>query len=333
LDVQPHDTAVFVGGSYRLRVIATDNSGNRVQSPPRYRVVPAIAAVDTAGILTGLATGRARIEVLLDDTTIVRRVSVVPGLTLAGNVNQDLVEFGADGGSFRTLVAGMGEVSGLTWSPDASELLFTTPNGFTGVMRAVNRMTKQLRVVGGWFPWDPIWPQYAARDGRIYFMAIPTLVGYGGYGIWRVNPDGTGFEQLTAPTVAGHGDWHPSVSPDGNTVVFALERGAGLSGAQLAFLDLGQGTVRTTATLGFLPRWSPDGRTIAYLNNGEVKLADPSGNELRTLTPLGSYGGELVWSRDGRWLVTVGDSGTTIIDAQNGTAMPLDFARFRAVPR
>jgi Tol biopolymer transport system component len=227
----------------------------------------------------------------------------------------------------------VGEVSGLSWSPDASELLFTTPNGFTGVMRAVNRMTKQVRVVGGWFPWDPIWPQYAARDGRIYFMAIPTLVGYGGYGIWRVNPDGTSLEQLTAPQVADHGDWHPSVSPDGNTVVFALERGAGLSGADLAFLDLGQGTVRTTSTLGFLPRWSPDGSTIAYLSNGEVKLADPSGNELRTLTPLGSYGGELAWSRDGRWLVTVGDSGTTIIDAQNGTAMPLDFARFRAVPR
>ena len=321
LDSQPHDSAVYVGGSYQLRVAAVDQGGNPVRSAPRYRLVPAIAGVDANGMLTGLATGRARLEVTIDDTTIFRRVSVVPTLTLAGYDNGKLIEFGADGGGIRTLVTGIPDPSGLTWNPARTELLFAA-----GGLRAVNSVTGQVRSVGGvGYPWDPMWPQYSLVDGRIYLAASPLVVGYGGISIWSVNPDGTAPQQLTAPVVPGHGDWHPSVSPDGSTIVFATESQDGLTSAELAFLDLRLGTIRKTSTHGFLPRWAPDGRTIAYLGNDEVKLADPTGNELRSLTPGGSYWGGLEWSRDGRWLVTHGDSGITIIDPLSLTAMPLSF--------
>jgi len=99
--------------------------------------------------------------------------------------------------------------------------------------------------------------------------------------IWRMNPDGTGKEELTHEQF---NDWFPHISPDGKWIVFisfppevdpnshpsykrVMLRFMPVSGGKpevIAYLYGGQGTIN-------VPSWSPDSKQIAFVSNSGTK--------------------------------------------------------------
>jgi len=115
-------------------------------------------------------------------------------------------------------------------------------------------------------------------DGRyIYFNSSRT----GTMQIWRMNPDGSGQEQLTFDE---YNDWFPHVSPDGQWIVFIsysseieaddhpfyknvyirLMPAGGGEPRVIAYLYGGQGSMNVNS-------WSPDSKKIAFVSNTVIK--------------------------------------------------------------
>lgn len=105
----------------------------------------------------------------------------------------------------------------------------------------------------------------------------------------------------------------PAISPDGTQVAFAWN-GEREDNIDIYVKALDSSEVRRLTSdpaPEYLPTWSPDGRTIAFLRDHAVSGAtvlgvDPSTGAQRTLTDfrIGSGGSaRLAWSPDGRWIV------------------------------
>lgn len=125
-----------------------------------------------------------------------------------------------------------------------------------------------------------------------------------GLDICAINPDGSGFAQLTT-TAAGNR--HPAWSPDGTKIAFS----AAPSGAPDLWVVAadGSGAVRLTQNAGFVgsPAWSPDGTKIAFdcqvdPANDDICVVNADGTGLTRLTndPARDYGA--AWKRDGSTL-------------------------------
>ena len=99
--------------------------------------------------------------------------------------------------------------------------------------------------------------------------------------IWRMNPDGSGKEQITNDK---YNNWFPHISPDGKWIVI-ISFGSDVSpndhpsykrvtlrlmpvtGGEpkvIAYLYGGQGTIN-------VPSWSPDSKQIAFVSNSGIK--------------------------------------------------------------
>jgi dipeptidyl aminopeptidase/acylaminoacyl peptidase len=125
------------------------------------------------------------------------------------------------------------------------------------------------------------------------------------------------------------GDVQPA--PDGQRVAFVHRPPEDLNRLDLKLIDLVSGQV-STLTEGtpkqknWWPRWSPNGKVIAFLSQrtgwNEVWLIRPNGEGLHQLTHLGYDIADLAWSPDGsRLACTVNCGGAfdlALIDAHNG---------------
>ncbi|HMQ05303.1 MAG TPA: amidohydrolase family protein [Pyrinomonadaceae bacterium] len=96
---------------------------------------------------------------------------------------------------------------------------------------------------------------------------------------------------------------YPAVSPDGKRVVFTAF-------SKLYMMDLPSGTPRrvTASTEGeFMPTWSPDGRSIAYVTwtrqGGQIMSVSPDGGTPRQLTRRAAFYSYPEYSPDGSKIV------------------------------
>jgi len=128
----------------------------------------------------------------------------------------------------------------------------------------------------------------------------------------RVNRAGA----VTPIDTAWFGQFNSSaVSPDGRLEAVGVGTGSGLN-IWIKRLDHGPFTRLTFGNGDRRPAWSPDGRLVAFIRDSSgtstvrVRPADGSGNE-RLLVHLDRLVQEVTWSRDGRWLITRTDNGTT----------------------
>jgi TolB protein len=147
--------------------------------------------------------------------------------------------------------------------------------------------------------------------------------------IYRVRPDGSELEQLTAsPSFDDQG----ALSPDGGTLAFVSTREGGTANIWLLDLASHHAVNLTNSNSGnFRPSWSPDGRWIAFTSDRDtphrriapdarppggsgccgwellhltaVYIVHPDGSNLRRLTPLDQSAESPKWSSDGKRLV------------------------------
>ena len=100
----------------------------------------------------------------------------------------------------------------------------------------------------------------------------------------------------------------PQLSPDGKTVAFVIgdvDKAGNRVISQIYTVPADRpGTVPKQLTTGTSsntsPRWSPDGRLIAFTTGGQIWTMEPDGGRKRQVTSISTGAGNPVWSPDGR---------------------------------
>src|SRR5215213_929728 len=100
----------------------------------------------------------------------------------------------------------------------------------------------------------------------------------------------------------------PQLSPDGRTVAFTIgdvDKPANRTLTQIYTVQI-DGSNLKQVTKGdksnSSPRWSPDGKKLAYTSGGQIWTMDPDGDDKKQITHISSGAGSPVWSPDGRWI-------------------------------
>jgi TolB protein len=133
------------------------------------------------------------------------------------------------------------------------------------------------------------------------FLGRPDRVD-GGAQIALINPDGSGFRELTK---GPNNNGFPSPSPDGTRIVY---RTFGPDGDGLRILTLATGAV-TTLTTGYdnFPLWSPRGGLIMFsrIEQGDYEIftIHPDGTNVLRLTSTPGNDAHMAWSADGEHIV------------------------------
>jgi hypothetical protein len=199
------------------------------------------------------------------------------------------------GGTEPTLLwAGSSQLGG--WSPDGSQLAFTTPEVGTGkrqliVMNADGSgehvVTSAPDIVVGRHPWSP--------DGtRIAWTLHPVVPS----DIFTASAAGGEIRQLT---FGGGRKDPPEWSPDGAALVYSARGDAGTGELFVVATD-GLSAPRRLTQPGSStsePAWSPAGGWIAFRLAAGISLIRPDGTDLHSIVqPYGSPS-DPTWSPDG----------------------------------
>ncbi|HUR97701.1 MAG TPA: hypothetical protein VMZ26_06475, partial [Pyrinomonadaceae bacterium] len=100
----------------------------------------------------------------------------------------------------------------------------------------------------------------------------------------------------------------PQLSPDGRTVAFTVgtvDKAANRTLTHIYTIRI-DGTNLKQITSGdksnSSPRWSPDGKRLAYATGGDIWTMEPDGDGRKQITRISSGAGNPVWSPDGKWI-------------------------------
>ena len=123
----------------------------------------------------------------------------------------------------------------------------------------------------------------------------------GGAQVAMVNPDGSGFRELTS---GPNNSAFPSMAPDGRRFVY---RTFGPDGDGLRIMDIA--TKKITAIAGGydnFPLWSPRGDLIMFSRQAdgfyEIYTIRPDGTGLKQLTHSRGNDAHMAWSPDGEYI-------------------------------
>ena len=218
----------------------------------------------------------------------------------------------ADGSGQRFLAFGESPA----WSPDGGRIVFTNPAGLVATMAADGSDIRKL--AAGRLPaWAP--------DGLS--VAFISVSGDGGLSLSLCQVDGSALHAILSTTVIYT---RPAWSPDGTQVVVAAEvpldtggLGSRLISVRvddrlsnlLAQVEMGSSPIEIE------PRWSPDGRRIAFVRRGRatrigfldvkaravvgaVRVAEREVAYQGLRLPLAEYGIGWIWDSP-KWMVVV----------------------------
>jgi TolB protein len=100
----------------------------------------------------------------------------------------------------------------------------------------------------------------------------------------------------------------PAISPDGNSVVFALRTPRGDPDLFISRLDgSDRRDITNNPAIDNAPTWSPSGRQIAFTSDREggtnqIYICDADGANVRRIVKEGGDSDSPAWSPDGRWI-------------------------------
>ncbi len=105
----------------------------------------------------------------------------------------------------------------------------------------------------------------------------------------------------------------PQVSPDGRSIALTIGDVnfdgnrvlthifvVPVSGGEVKQLTSGDRSATS-------PRWSPDGKRIAFTTGGQIWLMDPDGDDKEQVTKISTGAASPVWSPDGNWIAFTSD--------------------------
>jgi hypothetical protein len=314
----PRDTTVYVGRQFQARALMVNRYGDEYPSSHlTFSGLDSTAPVTSAGVVTGVAFGRARVVVSREQLAVTTNLdsTLLFTVNLDGSTSTRIgrVDPGVRLAPVAWLPANAGLVyQGLDSGPPVTTALYV--NDLAGHVRLLETLAQEPR---------------ASRDGAwVYFVNV-----LNGGAVWRVHPDGTGAQQITlsAGGFAMLGD--PDPSPDGTQV--AYWRGANGSPDTLYVRNLASGVERVLV-VGQTPRWVPSGSQLAYWGavqrgvqlGGAIYVVNADGTGARLIsTPGRNYlPGSLDWSPDGRWLIARSDSTLDLIEPATGLTLPIPWS-------
>ncbi len=105
----------------------------------------------------------------------------------------------------------------------------------------------------------------------------------------------------------------PQVSPDGKSMAFAIGDVNFLANRVLTHIysmPIGGGNMKQLTSgdnSATGPRWSPDGKKIAYVTGGQIWVMDQDGDDKEQVTKISTGATGPVWSPDGKWIAFTSD--------------------------
>ena len=185
----------------------------------------------------------------------------------------------------------------LMWSPDGQHVIFNSSRDGSG-------RPWRVPAAGGAIEQEAVYPGVGtlSRDGRrLGYVEDSGLQP----AVWRTQLEAPGGKVLSVERiVASSGEDSPQLSSDGRQIVFRSGR-LGIGGIWRSDANGDNPLQLMASTKGFAgtPRWSPDGKWIAFdyrINtHSQIYMVDSEGRNLHAVT-AGDYENEVPsWSRDG----------------------------------
>jgi TolB protein len=181
------------------------------------------------------------------------------------------------------------------WSPDGSQILFTSGMGTDAEIFLMDRDGSGLTNITN-SPGLDAFPAWSPDGTRLFFRGTRNDT----TGLFIMNLDGSGLVNVTSDGDEGSGDW----APDGSRIVFARP---GPDGRQIHIINV-DGTGLTVLDYPgdcYSPVWSPNSRRVAFSRNLDDELdivvMNVDGSRAMVLTAAGHRDGDPDWE----WIRTV----------------------------
>jgi len=200
-------------------------------------------------------------------------------------------------GSPRRLTQQASMLQGVAWAPDERSLVY-------GALFGGAANLWRIGVSGG----SPERVELAATAEFPAVSPVGNKLAFsrsgGDVDVWKFDGD-TPVSVLSSTAL----DFDPQLSPDGTKAAFVTWRSGRGPEIWVATLD-GVSAAPVTMPTGRgqgSPRWSPDGRWIAYDAQGDdgnwdIYVVDSAGGQPRRFTKTPAYEHFASWSRDGKWI-------------------------------